>query len=364
MDFSQDSLKFAKDLPGADTVFQPPDLADYENDAWDIRISIGDAPLEEAFYIEVKDPDAAQSSIETLLDKYALNPSRQGELEVEEFPDLPFLQEELIQLHTNERKGLIELAYYVNHNTSPGPVSIQRPAWQYMSVCTYHDRSHDYRLLDLVIVPVVPELPQHEMGRKLEAYGDVYLLMLLDHHFSQGSTPAEAFLEEPPVAAYLSTWPDTQYAKFVNAMKELERNGYIQKNVTLDGTSKQSIDANAIEITSMGKLALEKLAEVYKSNADYYDQFGSISIAPPALGVPGGFDARVQMMEFDGLEFEKNVLIQVLYQQRDEIFALGNWHDAFKEFLPFQTVRDALAYKTNFSSEVLTELKRLAGDAT
>jgi len=364
MDFSQDSQRFAKDMPGADTVFQPPDLADYEEDAWDIRISIGDAPLEEAFYIEVQDPDAVQSSIETLLEKYALDPSRRGELEIEEYPDLPFLQEELIQLHTNQRNGLIKLAYYVNHNSSPGPVSIHRPSWQYLSVCTYHDRSHDYRLLDLVIVPVVPELPQHEIDRKLGAHGDVFLLMLLDYHLSQGSTPAEAFLEEPPVTAYLSTWPDTQYAKFVNAMKELERNGYIQKNVTLDGTSKQPIDASAIEITSMGKTTLEKLAEVFQSKADYYNQFDSISIAPPALGVPGGFDARVQMMEFDGLDFEQNVLVQVLHQQRDDFFTLGIWYEAFTKFLPFQTVGEALAYKTNFSAEVLTELKRLAGGGT
>ncbi len=37
-------LTFKKDLPGADIVFQPDDIEDYKNDAWDIRISIGDAP--------------------------------------------------------------------------------------------------------------------------------------------------------------------------------------------------------------------------------------------------------------------------------------------------------------------------------
>ena len=32
---------FKKSLPGADIEFQPQDMAEYENDAWDIRISLG-----------------------------------------------------------------------------------------------------------------------------------------------------------------------------------------------------------------------------------------------------------------------------------------------------------------------------------
>ena len=44
---------FGKQLPGADCVFQPDDIGDYENDEWDIRISIG-APAAAAAALDFK----------------------------------------------------------------------------------------------------------------------------------------------------------------------------------------------------------------------------------------------------------------------------------------------------------------------
>ena len=40
-----------------------------------------------------------------------------------------------------------------------------------------------------------------------------------------------------------------------------------------------------------------------------YEKYASVSVAPCTLGVPDGFDVRLQMMEFDGLDPERCVLI-------------------------------------------------------
>ena len=45
--------------------------------------------------------------------------------------------------------------------------------------------------------------------------------------------------------------------------------------------------------------------------AQKYNCFDSVSIYPCALGVPGGFDARVQMLDYDGRDYELQVLLQV-----------------------------------------------------
>ena len=361
MAFSDAARRFAKDLPGADLVFQPPDIADYADDAWDIRITIGDAPLEEAYYFTIDDPDAVGLTIEELLDSYALNADLRSKLEVEEYPDLPFLQEELIQYRTNERQRLIELDFYVNHNPSSAPVRLRQTARNYLSVCTYHDGSHDYRVLDLVLVPTVPNVYQDDINRMQREYGEVFLLMLLDYHLHRDEQTTAEFLKEPPVVSCLGRWPKSAHRKFANGMKELHDNGLIVKSAGEDAMGRPTGDEPGIELTDAGQAKLEGFMQEYRDAAEYYDRFDSVAIAPPALGVPGGFDARVQMMEFDGRDCERTVLIQVLVQNRDQLFAAGQWHEAYDAFSVCRFVREAMAYKTNFSTEVLEALKHLAG---
>jgi len=361
MAYTDPARRFAKDLPGADIVFQPPDLADYASDAWDIRISIGDAPLEEAYYFTVDDPSAVRLTIEKLLDTYALNPELKASLDVEEYPDLPFLQEELIQYRTNERQRLMKLEYYINHNPSSGPVNVGRSARDLLSVCTYHDGSHDYRVLDLVIVPAIPDVDEYELDRMRRLHGETFLLMLLDYTIEGGDEAVVAFLVGEPVAAYLSQWPDMTYRKFVDGMKAIETAGLIEKRSTTDD---QGDEATTIELTDAGLEKLEALKVQFSTDAEYYDQFDSVSIAPPALGVPGGFDVRVQMMECDQIDCESTLLLQILGQDRDQWFAPEVWHDVYESFSVFQMVGEALAYKTNFSAELMEALKGLASDAT
>lgn len=359
MDFSH-KIEFNKELPGTTAVFQPEDLDDYRKDAWDIRISIGDAPLEEAYYFTVDDPGAVGSTIGDLLDSYALNPAMKSQLNVDEDPDLPFLQDELIQYQANERAGLLELEYYVNHNPESCPVDLNERAERFLSVCTSDDGSLDYRVLDLVILPSVTEPSESEIEEKQKTYGRIYLLLLLDYFSQQGNKAFRKFLQQPPMASFLGPWTGASYRAFANGMRHLELDRLI-KTSPIDDESLRSKKELPLEITETGRQEIERLKRDSHEIQEIYDKYDSVSVAPPALGVPDGFDVRVQMIEFDGLDCERSVLLRVLDESKEEYFGGDDWGETYEEFSFFKVVKMALAFKTNFSAEILEELKELWG---
>ena len=350
--------EFRKEIVGADSVFNPDDIADYENDAWDIRISIGDAPLEEAFYYTIDDSKAVDSTIEKLLEDYALNPANASKLDVSGYPDLPFIQAELNLYFENARKDILDVDLYVNHAPESGPVDIRQKARDYLSVCTYHDGSHDYRVLDLVLVATPPELGRFKAGDVLRKYGHIYLMLLLDYKQRQGDAVFNAFLNEQAVKDYLKNKYDSKYKNFISDMRSLD----VRRDIKTASKYSGGEDEPAIQLTEEGRGKVEKYKKACLDVAEQYDCYDSCAIAPPALGVPGGFDVRVQMIEFDGKDIGESVLLRVLEDFGEEYFC-GNWADTYEDFSYYNNVHDALAYKTNFSVEILTELKKLAEDS-
>ncbi len=76
-----------------------------------------------------------------------------------------------------------------------------------------------------------------------------------------------------------------------------------------------------------------------------YERYSSVAVAPCALGVPEGFDVRLQMMEYDGLDPERCLLLH--YMLEDGLSVDG----------AVECVYEALSFKTAFSREILEELK-------
>ena len=116
-----------------------------------------------------------------------------------------------------------------------------------------------------------------------------------------------------------------------------------------------------VEIPSADGAAAEAFAARYQGVGDdrgalrkeadelaaKYERYASVSVAPCALGVPDGFDVRLQMMELDGLDPARCILISLM---------------ADEEILPadaFDPVCEALAFKTNFTAEILDGLRAL-----
>ncbi|VGO16493.1 hypothetical protein PDESU_05084 [Pontiella desulfatans] len=257
--------RYAKEMPGAEQVLRPGNLADYEGEAWDIRISVGDAPLDEAFFFPVESLADSDRSVRELLEQFALNPDREAELDIDHYPDLPFLQQELVQFYEAARKGQFNLKVFVNHGE--GELDLESSAREVLASCTFRNRAWDYLVLDLVF--------EAETA-------------------SADSTAVEAFV------------------------------GRHQNN-----GSREALQGEA-----------EALAATY-------EKFASVSVAPCALGVPDGFDVRLQMMEFDGLDPERCVLAMLMAEGGVELAEA------------FGPVCQALAFKTNFTTEILEGLKSL-----
>ena len=348
---------FKKELPGTDLVFQPEDMAAYEDDAWDIRISIGTGPLEEAYYCTVEDPKAKDATIQQLLDRYALNPERRDHLDTAEYPELPFLLDALLQYRDNDAQGLIELEYYVNHNPDPHPISLRDSARSYLSGCTYHDQSHDYLILDLVIVAKVPEINEPERLEKQRLYGDMFILFLLGHHDRKGPRHFEKLVSQGPIRACYEVTARQEMWLLRQTLDKLEMLGYIEVSRPFDSLEKTSF---SLALTEPGQSEIRLLTQEAEEAFQRYDVFESVSISPCALGVPDGFDARIQMMEYEGVNHERLVYLLVLLEHKEELMGTKDWYEQFTRFEFYERVQAALAFKTNFAREVVEALKELA----
>ena len=309
--------------------------------------------MEEAFYFTVKDPKAVNMTIEELLNQYALNPDLQDQLDTQDNPDLPFMQEELIQYQRSAKNGLMDIEYYINYNPFAGPIPLSRRAKDMLCVCTYDDDSNDYRVLDLIIVPSVHHLQGNELQKVRKEYGYIFMLLLFEHFDSMGRDDYLNFLKHPAVKGFLDFRSSSDYPEFHAALGDLERRGLVKREMG----SLNSSDISLI-LTEKGTAELQNL-HAEQQKLEQYDIYDSVAAHPAGLGVPDGFDARVQMMQLDGIDTERAMVLCVLDQNKDVIFGDDTWCDNFESFSFYHIVQDALAYKTNFTADVLQELKGL-----
>ena len=337
--------RFAKQLAGGTCSFQPDDLAAYADDDWDVRISVGESPLEEAFYLSVTDPQATALPVRRVIEEYALNRERAAALEYDTFPELPFLQEELAQLWEDAGAGRLTLEVFVN-NAPGGAIDLDRPADDYMGVCCYDDEAWDYRLLDLVFVPSYGAAEDGLPATVVQTWDRLFLLMLLRYHARQGATRLQGLLADDRLRARLqptATAPEGGPGLLQEGLLELPDGG-----------------ADAV-LTAAGHDRLHQLdTEVY-GFAAAYDRYAQVAAFPPGLGVPNGFDARVQMMAYDGVDVERAVVLGVLDTNADELFE-DAWASSYDRREGLDLVRQALTRRTHFSMELL-ELWRELGEA-
>jgi len=359
--YGDDARVFNKEVPGAELTFQPENLAEYLEDQWDIRISIADMPLDEGFYIAVDNSSAVDEPIESLLDTYVLDPARRDELDIKGNPELPFIHEELIQYFENWRNGVLAMEFYINKNPEPGPIDLHRSARNYLSTCVYGDDTWDYMVLDIVLVPTVPEQSAYQLGNLKRETSEQFLLQLVNLHSMKGREAFNQFCRQDPIAYFLGASISSPDSVLHTELNNLYRKGLLKR----DMASKPDPETGARYETGLTDQAVALLKQWHDELvlARTYDCFDSVSIAPPALGVPEGFDVRVQMLEYDGKDCMKSVLLCVLDENKDEFFDL-DWEQVYRSGDYLQVVNSAMAFKTNFLSDILDELKALANENT
>mgnify|MGYP004233511587 CR=1 FL=1 len=331
----------------ADTTYQPADLAEYAADPWDIRISLKNAPLTDAYYFTVQDPNAANGPIQSVLENFALNPSRADELDTGEYPQLPHIQQELLGYYQAAKSDPSQLSIYVNKRPSTDPVPLADTAAQHLSTCYFHDGSFDYRLLDLVFCPGSTRVNAPETDSLIEAFGPLYMLYQVD--FLKQNKQNDFKFNAPVFKAYLQG-SSGDFPKATHALRAAADKGWIEP----DEANEQ------IHLTDSGLAEKQTLLTEVRSLEQQYEKYQSVSASPPALGVPDGFDVRIQVMRRNNVDVVRAIFLFAFHFDDRTLFGTRNWAADFESGASFAAIHDAFQYESHFTEDVIEVLVQLA----
>jgi len=332
------SSKYNKNLAGAEITFQPDDIHLYSDEPFDIQITIGNAPIDDGYYFTVKDPGLKDLSVGQLLKDYALNSERRFDLDIERYPEFPDYLEELSRYFHLAEMGKLPIDIYVNKCPEAGPLDLTVSARNYLSSCVFRDQSFDYCLLDLVFEVKPFQLSGNELDSLIEEYGPIWVLFWLgsmeDGNTCSAGNEKESLSDEYSVI--LGICESLADAKLIAESFESEHTKYI--------------------LTDLGENNLTALEEEADLIISKYKAYESVSIYPPALGVPDGFDARIQMMRHDSLDVIRSLYLMHFRLFNKEIFLSPGSLSFFESGDCFNKVSSALTKETTFSASVVEDL--------
>ncbi len=344
--------KFNKDLACATTQYQPDDLPEYDNEPWDIRISLDNAPLEDAYYFTVKDPQATTHTIQSVLEQFALNTDRSAELDTHEYPQLPHIQQELLGYYQSGKTDQTQLTIYANKRPSDAPVPLSDPVASHLSTCVFLDGTHDYKLLDLVFVVESKSLETTDLSGYQTLFGSKYILFLIDYYKRHSPKGADnANFSDTPFRPFLGGNDSSDhYPQVTKALRDAADIGWIF-------TEKPS--NNQIFISDKGYDQIESLQKEVEDLTREYERYQSISVNPPTLGVPDGLDARIQIMRSQSVDVIRTIFLFAFIYNEEDLFGVNNWADNYESGESFSAIYDAFQYETDFAEDVITELTQL-----
>ena len=335
------SPKYNKNLTGAEITFRPDDIHLYSEEPFDIQITIGNAPIDDGYYFTVKEPELKDLSVKQLLKDYALNSERRFELDIERYPEFPNYLEELSRYFSLWEEGKLALDIYVNKCPEAGPLDLTVSARDYLSSCVFRDQSFDYCLLDLVFDINPFQLSSDELDCLMEEYGPMWTLFWFGN-MDRGNT-SSVDNEKVPL--------DEEYPLLSGFCVSLADSKLIAESPEI-GYAKYIL-------TELGKSKLSALQEEADLIISKYAAYESVSIYPPALGVPDGFDARIQMIRHDSLDVIRSIYLMHFRLFNTEIFLSPDSLSFFESGDCFNKVSSALRKETTFSSSIVEELLKV-----
>lgn len=184
---------YEKDVEGVVLDYMPSDIRDYDGGDFDVRISLGEDALEDAFWVPVSGV-AENLTLRQLLQRHVLGESPEDRsriresLDTDNNPDLPELYLAVRRAFDDMQRGKAIIRFHINKG--PSDVNLDDPVQRHFSRAFSQQYDYDYRLIDLVLdvqdLPnlVIPPARQEEMKREFRA---ILLLYLMDR-FGQDFT--------------------------------------------------------------------------------------------------------------------------------------------------------------------------------
>jgi hypothetical protein len=314
--------RYEKDVEDVLLDYMPSDIGDYDGTDFDIRITFGDDPLEDAFWVTV--PGEAETlTIRQLLQRYVLGETRadreriMASLDTDSNPDLPELCLAVRRAFDDAQRGKAVLRVHINKG--PLDVNLDDPVRRHFSRAYSERYGFDYRLLDLVLdVRDVPNITmplerREEVKRELRA---LFLLYLMDRYGHEFAFEGRAFdtvgVEAVADWAVLQGWLDL-------ATKEV---GGEYKGVYTR--------------TEAGNRVLRAAVRETDDLIRRYDHFADVTLdEPPQFRTGRGEDLRIWVYQAEGLDPVRAAFLINLengYYDQDwqQLFASDGW---FQELL-------------------------------
>lgn len=281
---------YDKDVEGVLLDYMPSDIRDYDGTDFDLRVTLGDDPLDAAFWVTV--PGSAEAfTLRQLIDTYLLGATKEdrerirASLDTDANPDLPALWLAVRRAFDDVAKGKATMRVHINKG--PADVKLDEPVARHFSRAFSREHDFDYRLIDLVLevtdTPGITLTPE-QRAVTIRGFRALLLLYLMDRFRKDFTFEGHAFDEVgvEPVADWMVTqgWLDLSAKQLGNTYKGV----YVR--------------------TDEGNRMLREAVRETDRLIQAYDQYADVTIdeEPPRFRTGRGEDLRLHVYAAEGID--------------------------------------------------------------
>jgi hypothetical protein len=306
---------YDKDAEGVMLDYMPSDIRDYDGTEFDLRVTLGDDPLDDAFWVTVPGTDESLA-LRQIIDTYLLGSSKEDRdriresLDTDANPDLPQLWLAVRRAFDDVAKGKATIRFHLNKG--PADIKLDEPAARHFSRAYSQEHGFDYRLIDLVLeVTDIPgiNLPPEQRAAMIRGFRGLLLLYLMDRFKRDFTFEGQAFDEVgvEQVADWMVTegWLDLSAKDIGDTYKGV----YIRKDE--------------------GNRILREAVRETDRLISTYDQFSDVTVdeEPPRFRTGRGEDLRVHVYAAEGLDPLRAAFLMNL----ENGYFDANWQAVFKD---------------------------------
>ncbi len=315
--------RFDKDVESVMLDYMPSDIHDYDGTDFDLRITFGDDPLDDAFWVTM--PGAAETlTLGQMIELHLLGRSREERaaimerLDTDANPDLPEMYLAIRRAFDDQTKGEAVLRFHINKG--PSDIKLEEPVSRHFSRAYSRRFDFDYRLIDLVLDvqeiagASIPPEKQAELKRGLRL---LLLLYLMDRYRQDFVFEGRAF--DTVGVEQVADWAVMQ--------------GYLDLSAKQVGRDYKGVYARTEAGTKLVRGVVRETDELIRK----YDHFADVTLddEPPLFRTGRGDDLRLWVYQAEGLEPLRGAFLMNLengYYDKDwqRVFQDDAW---FRELL-------------------------------
>lgn len=306
---------YDKDVEGVMLDYMPSDIRDYDGTDFDLRVTLGDDPLEDAFWVTA--PGEAESlTLGQLIDTYLLGSSREdrerirASLDTDTNPDLPELWLAVRRAFDDVAKGKATMRLHLNK----GPLDVRRdePVGRLFSRAYSQEHGFDYRLIDLVLEVVdIPgiRLPPEQRAAMVRGFRALLLLYLMDRFKKDFTFEGRAF-DEVGVEE-VADWMVTE--------------GWLDLSAKDIGDTYKGVYVRKEEGNRILREAVRETDRLIQT----YDQYADVTVdeEPPRFRTGRGEDLRVHVYAAEGIDPLRAAFLMNL----ENGYYDANWQSVFRD---------------------------------